>query len=158
MNHRGVEMIIRDLLEKVLINQRLVIIDQKKSATEAASSMVKNKCGALLVCDINNDGTLVGIVSERDLAFRVIPKNLNPKKTAVSEIMTKNVETISPKKTTHDAIHIMKSRGFRHLPVVENKKIIGILSMRDLYDYAHSELQDSLKKHQEFMFGTGYGS
>ena len=39
-----------------------------------------------------------------------------------------------------------------------NKKIIGILSMRDLYDYAHSELQDSLKKHQEFMFGTGYGS
>ena len=42
--------------------------------------------------------------------------------------------------------------------VVENKKILGILSMRDLYDYAHSELQDSLKKHQEFMFGTGYGS
>ena len=72
--------------------------------------------------------------------------------------MTKNVETISPKKTTHDAIHIMKSRGFRHLPVVEKKKIIGILSMRDLYDYAHNELQDSLKKHQEFMFGTGYGS
>ena len=49
----------------------------------------------------------------------------------------------------------MKSKGFRHLPVVENKKIIGILSMRDLYDYAHNELQDSLKKHQEFMFGTG---
>ena len=151
-------MVIRDLLDKVLINQRLVIIDQKKSATEAASSMVKNKCGALLVCDSKDHQTLVGIVSERDLAFRVIPKNLNPKKITVSEIMTKNVETISPKKTTHDAIHIMKSRGFRHLPVVENKKIIGILSMRDLYDYAHNELQDSLKKHQEFMFGTGYGS
>ena len=151
-------MVIRDLLEKVLINQRLVIIDQKKSATEAAATMVKNKCGALLVCDTKKDGTLVGIVSERDLAFRVIPKNLNPKQTTVSQIMTKNVETISPKKTTHDAIHIMKSRGFRHLPVIENKKIIGILSMRDLYDYAHSELQDSLKKHQEFMFGTGYGS
>ena len=72
-------MIIRDLLEKVLINQRLVIIDQKKSATEAASSMVKNKCGALLVCDSNDGQNLVGIVSERDLAFRVIPKNLNPK-------------------------------------------------------------------------------
>ena len=87
-------MIIRDLLDKVLINQRLVIIDQKKSATEAATSMVKNKCGALLVCDVKKDGTLVGIVSERDLAFRVIPKNLNPKKITVSEIMTKNVETI----------------------------------------------------------------
>ena len=57
-----------------------------------------------------------------------------------------------------DSLLHASTRGFRHLPVVENKKIIGILSMRDLYDYAHSELQDSLKKHQEFMFGTGYGS
>ena len=123
---------------------------------DAIKMIDEKKVGALLVTGKNND--LKGIVSERDLAFRVIPKNLNPKKITVSEIMTKNVETISPKKTTHDAIHIMKSRGFRHLPVIENKKIIGILSMRDLYDYAHNELQDSLKKHQEFMFGTGYGS
>ena len=52
----------------------------------------------------------------------------------------------------------MKSKGFRHLPVVEKKKIVGILSMRDLYDFANKDLEDSLKKHQEFMFGTGYGS
>ena len=45
-----------------------------------------------------------------------------------------------------DAIKVMKSKGFRHLPVLEKKKIIGILSMRDLYDYANNELQDSLKK------------
>ena len=137
-------MVIQDLLDNVLINQRLVIIDLSKSASEAAHSMVKNKCGALLVCDSSKNDILVGIVSERDLAFRVIPKNLDPKNTKISKIMTKNVETISPKKTTLDAIHIMKSKGFRHLPVVENKKIIGILSMRDLYDYAHNELQDSL--------------
>ena len=73
-------MVIRDLLDKVLINQRLVIIDQNQSAREAAETMVKNKCGALLVCDEKKDSTLVGIVSERDLAFRVIPKNLDPKK------------------------------------------------------------------------------
>ena len=150
---------IQDLLDNVLINQRLVLIDDYSSAYDAAVTMLKNRCGALLVCDSKTqDGTLVGIITERDLDFRVITKGLDHKKTSVGEIMTKNVDTISPKKTTHDAIHIMKSRGFRHLPVVENKKIIGILSMRDLYDYAHSELQDSLKKHQEFMFGTGYGS
>ena len=67
-------MVIRDLLDKVLINQRLVIIDLNQSATKAASTMVKNKCGALLVCDETKEGTLVGIVSERDLAFRVIPQ------------------------------------------------------------------------------------
>ena len=72
--------------------------------------------------------------------------------------MTKNVDTISPKKTTLDAIQIMKAKGFRHLPVTDKKKIVGILSMRDLYDFANNQLQDSLKQHQEFMFGTGYGS
>ena len=150
--------IIQEVLEKVLINQRLVIIDRKSSAFDASVSMLKNKCGALLVCDHKNDDTLLGIISERDLTFRVIPKDLDPKKTKVSKIMTKNVETIQPNRTTFDAIQIMKSKGFRHLPVVEKKKIVGILSMRDLYDYANNELQDSLKKHQEFMFGTGYGS
>ena len=151
-------MIIQEVLEKVLINQRLVIIGDRSSAYEAAVSMLENKCGALLVCDTNNKEDLVGIITERDITFKVIPKNLDPKGTMVSKIMTKNVETISPKKTTIDAIHVMRSKGFRHLPVIEKKKIIGILSMRDLYDYANNELQDSLKKHKEFMFGTGYGS
>lgn len=146
------------MLEKVLINQRLVIIGQKSSAYEAAVSMLKNRCGALLVCNSKNSQDLVGIITERDITFKVIPKNLDPKETEVSKIMTKNVETISPKKTTIDAIHVMRTKGFRHLPVLEKKKIVGILSMRDLYDYANNELQDSLKKHQEFMFGTGYGS
>ena len=149
-------MIIKDLLAGILTNQRLVIIKQNSSVFEAASTMLKNKCGALLVCDSKN--SLLGIITERDLAFRVIPKNLDTKKTLVNKIMTKNVDTISPEKTTIDAIQMMKKKGFRHLPVLDKKKIVGILSMRDLYD-AHSEiLQDSLKKHQEFMFGTGYGS
>ena len=151
-------MIIQEVLEKVLINQRLVIIGQKSSAYEAAVSMLKNRCGALLVCNSKNSQDLVGIITERDITFKVIPKNLDPKETEVCKIMTKNVETISPKKTTIDAIHVMRTKGFRHLPVLEKKKIVGILSMRDLYDYANNELQDSLKKHQEFMFGTGYGS
>ncbi len=150
---------IQDLLDNVLINQRLVLIDNSSSSYEAAVMMLKNRCGALLVCDSKTkDGTLVGIVTERDLAFRVIPKGLDPKKTSVDKIMTKNVDTISPNKTTLDAIKVMKTKGFRHLPVTKDKKIIGILSMRDLYDFANNQLQDSLKQHQEFMFGTGYGS
>ncbi len=150
---------IQDLLDNVLINQRLVLIDNSSSSYEAAVMMLKNRCGALLVCDSKTkDGTLVGIVTERDLAFRVIPKGLDPKKTSVDKIMTKNVDTISPNKTTLDAIKVMKTKGFRHLPVTNDKKIIGILSMRDLYDFANNQLQDSLKQHQEFMFGTGYGS
>ena len=151
-------MVIKDLLENILTNQRLVIIDADSTAYDAAVTMLKHKCGALLVCEKVKNGPLIGIVTERDLTFRVIPKDLDPKKTKVNKIMTKNPDTIKPDKTTIDAIKIMKSKGFRHLPVVNKNEIIGILSMRDLYD-AHAELlQDSLKKHQEFMFGTGYGT
>ena len=52
----------------------------------------------------------------------------------------------------------MKTKGYRHLPVVSNKNVIGILSMRDLYAVANNQLQDSLKQHQEFLYGTGYGA
>ena len=151
-------MVIKELLENILTNQRLVIINSKSSAFDAAVTMLKNKCGALLVCDEKKKNLLIGIVTERDLTFRVIPSCLDPKDTKIKEIMTKNPDTISPNKTTIDAIKIMKSKGFRHLPVIEKNQIVGILSMRDLYD-AHAELlQESLKKHQEFMFGTGYGT
>ena len=87
-------MIIQEILEKVLINQRLVIIGHKSSAYDAAVTMLKNKCGALLVCDSKNKEDLVGIITERDIAFKVIPKNLDPKLTLISRIMTKNVQTI----------------------------------------------------------------
>ena len=117
-------MIIQEVLEKVLINQRLVMIGHKSSAYEAAVSMLNNKCGALLVCNSNNNRDLVGIITERDITFKVIPKNLDPKVTEVSKIMTKNVETISPNKTTIDAIQVMRSKGFRHLPVLEKRKIL----------------------------------
>ena len=91
-------MIIQEILEKVLINQRLVIIGHKSSAYDAAVTMLNNKCGALLVCDSKNKDDLVGIITERDITFKIIPKNLDPKATLISRIMTKNVQTISPKK------------------------------------------------------------
>ena len=150
-------MVIKELLEKFIGNQKLVFIKETESTFDAAKSMVDNKCGALLVSDSSNSNKLIGIVTERDLAFRIIPKNLQPSKTKISDIMTKKVDTISDKKTTFDAINIMKKNGYRHLPVVSNKSVIGILSMRDLYAVANNQLQDSLKQHQEFLFGTGYG-
>ena len=127
------------------------------SAYDAAKSMLENKCGALLVCKNLNKKKLTGIITERDLAFRVIPKNLQPSKTEISKIMTKDVDTISEEKTAFDAINMMKERGYRHLHVLSNKDVVGILSMRDLYAVANNQLENSLKQHQEFLFGTGYG-
>ena len=119
--------------------------------------MLKYKCGALLVCDNLSSKNLLGIITERDLAFKVIPKDLIPKKTKVSQVMTKAVDTIPEDKSIYDAIDMMKKNSYRHLPVVSKQKIVGILSMRDLYAIANNSLVDSIKQHQEFLYGTGYG-
>ena len=151
-------MLIKQLIDSIIGIQKLFFIEEKKSAYDAARYMVKHRCGALLVCKSHKDKALTGIVTERDLAFRVIPKNLQPSETKIINIMTKNVDTIEETKTTLDAINQMKNKGYRHLPVVSNKNVVGILSMRDLYAVANNQLQDSLKQHQEFLYGTGYGA
>ncbi len=150
-------MLINELLQKIIGVQKLYFVEESNSTFNAAKVMLKYKCGALLVCDTLSNKKLKGIITERDLAFRVIPKDLIPKKTKVSEVMTKTVDTIHKKKSIYDAIDMMKKNGYRHLPVVDNNKIVGILSMRDLYAVANNSLVDSIKQHQEFLYGTGYG-
>lgn len=150
-------MLIKELLHKVIGVQKLYFIEATNSIFKAARVMLKYKCGALLVCDNLSSKNLLGIITERDLAFRVIPKDLIPKKTKVSQVMTKAVDTIPEDKSIYDAIEMMKKNSYRHLPVVSKQKIVGILSMRDLYAIANNSLVDSIKQHQEFLYGTGYG-
>ena len=150
-------MLIKELLHKVIGVQKLYFIEATNSIFKAARIMLKYKCGALLVCDNLSSKNLLGIITERDLAFRVIPKDLIPKKTKVSQVMTKAVDTIPEDKSIYDAIEMMKKNSYRHLPVVSKQKIVGILSMRDLYAIANNSLVDSIKQHQEFLYGTGYG-
>ena len=154
----GNDLLISDLLQKVIGIQKLYFIEATNSTFAAAKIMLKHKCGALLVCNNLSDKSLLGIITERDLAFRVIPKDLIPRKTKVSQVMTKTVDTIHKNKSIYDAIEMMKKNGYRHLPVIDNKKIIGILSMTDLYAIANNSLVDSIKQHQEFLYGTGYGA
>ena len=150
-------MLIKELLHKVIGVQKLYFIEATNSIFKAARVMLKYKCGALLVCDNLSSKNLLGIITERDLAFKVIPKDLIPKKTKVSQVMTKAVDTIPEDKSIYDAIEMMKKNSYRHLPVVSKQKIVGILSMRDLYAIANNSLVDSIKQHQEFLYGTGYG-
>lgn len=150
-------MLIKELLHKVIGVQKLYFIEATNTIFKAARVMLKYKCGALLVCDNLSSKNLLGIITERDLAFRVIPKDLIPKKTKVSQVMTKAVDTIPEDKSIYDAIDMMKKNSYRHLPVVSKQKIVGILSMRDLYAIANNSLVDSIKQHQEFLYGTGYG-
>jgi|TARA_B100001750_G_scaffold226355_1_gene219046 CBS domain-containing protein len=145
----------KKIVPDVIGKQTIWSTSQDASVFEAARLMSEKKIGGVLV--IAEPYKLVGIITERDLTTKVIANNLNPKKTRVEEIMTTNVHTISPKDSPRNALAKMKKLGFRHLPVVDNNRIVGIVSIRDLYSFVQKELKKDIQQKEEFMFGTGYG-
>ena len=98
---------------------------------QAAKLMASKNVGAILV--VENE-QLVGIFSERDVVFRVVAKGLDPKTTALSQVMTSDPKTLEPGRSYGHALLLMQENGFRHVPVVENGKPIGIVSSRNAMD------------------------
>ncbi|HEX6510468.1 MAG TPA: CBS domain-containing protein [Chloroflexota bacterium] len=96
---------------------------------DAISRMAEKGVGALLVLDGER---LVGIISERDYARKVILKDRSSKDTVVSTIMTRDVLTVRPSQSIEQCMALMTDRHIRHLPVVENGRVVGILSIGDL--------------------------
>jgi CBS domain-containing protein len=95
----------------------------------AASRLMKQKCvGAILVVD---DGRLAGIFTERDALFRVIADGRVPELTTLAEVMTVNPRTIAPDRPFGHALHLMYEGEFRHVPVVEDGRPLGMVSSRD---------------------------
>ncbi len=110
--------------------KHVVSLGPQASVWEAACVMTRANCGSVLIVD--TPGTLLGIVTERDLMTRVLAKALNPEKTLVSDVMTRNPFCVSPETLVSDAVLIMIERGFRHLPIMgPGLKIMGVFSVRD---------------------------
>ena len=101
------------------------------TVAKAAQLMAARKVGAVLV--LEHDG-LVGIFTERDVVFRVIAQGLDAGTTRLSEVMTSPAQTVDPEKSFGYALLLMHENGFRHLPVVENGKLLGIVSARNALD------------------------
>lgn len=113
------------------MSQRHVVsLGPHASVWDAACVMTRANCGSVLIVD--TPGTLLGIVTERDLMTRVLAKALNPQTTTVTDIMTRNPHCVAPEILVADAVLIMIERGFRHLPIVgPGSKILGVFSVRD---------------------------
>lgn len=110
--------------------KHVVSLSPQASVWDAACVMTRANCGSVLIVD--TPGALLGIVTERDLMTRVLAKALNPEKTQVSEVMTRNPHCVAPETRVADAVLIMIERGFRHLPIVDaTSKILGVFSVRD---------------------------
>jgi CBS domain-containing protein len=129
----------RDILNNK--GDSVFFIEPLESVHDALLMMHDKNVGALLVMI---DEYLVGIISERDYARKVILDNKTSKLTKVSEIMTREVVTVTPDEDIQTCISLMKKHHIRHLPVVVEGKVKGILSLRDLfleYIEEHQEIQ-----------------
>ncbi|HWJ19193.1 CBS domain-containing protein [Bradyrhizobium sp.] len=115
------------------------------SITECVRLMTASKIGALMVMD---DGRLIGIFTERDALNKVLASNLDPRNTKVSEVMTKDPYCISPATTVSDAMQLITERRFRHLPIVDNGKVLAVVSSGDLTRWL---VQDQLGEVQELV-------
>jgi len=101
------------------------------SVFEALSLLAKLEVGALLVMQ---DGKLQGVVSERDYTRKIALQGRNSKATTVAEIMTHEVITVAPQTGTRECMRLMSHKKFRHLPVVDGDKVLGLISIRDIMD------------------------
>jgi signal-transduction protein with cAMP-binding, CBS, and nucleotidyltransferase domain len=106
--------------------------------------------GALLVM---REGTLLGIISERDYARKVILKNRSSQDTPVSEIMTSPAVTVSPGDTVRHCMQVMTEGRFRHLPVVESGRVIGMLSIGDLVKAVIEEQTAQIEQLERYIAG-----
>lgn len=97
---------------------------------EAARLMKQGKFGAVMVVE---DGKLVGIFTERDVLFRVVAEGIDAQIIKLASVMTRNPQTIHPDRPFMEALHLMHASGFRHVPVVEDGRPIGMVSARDAF-------------------------
>ena len=122
MSYRSVGVLLRD--------QETFSLGPQATVQEAAVMMAAHRVGAIPV--IEDSGRLVGLFTERDLLNRVVAKGLMPGDLRLTEVMTADPITVSAEASLVTSLRLMFEHRFRHLPVVEGERVIGVLSCRDI--------------------------
>jgi len=122
-------------------------VDPDAPVLEAIRLMAEHSVGALLVM---RDQQLLGVISERDYARKVILKGF-ASETPVSQRMTSPVTTVSPDKSVRDCMRIMSDKRFRHLPVVDRDRVLGVLSIGDLVRSVLEEQQQTIEELERYI-------
>lgn len=115
--------------------------------------MADKNIGALLVVD---SGVLTGIFSERDYARKIILKNRHSDETRIADVMTADVITIGPEQSLEECMVIMSDRHIRHLPVMDNEKLIGIISINDVVTAIIGDQKIRINSLESYISGSLY--
>ncbi len=119
-------------------------------ASEAIRTMCEQNVGCVLVID---NARLTGILSERDVLRRIVDKGINPADVAVGDVMTKNVFTVEPSLTVEEALAECTNRRIRHLPVIGDGELLGLLSIGDLVRFALDDKDHDIADLMRYIHG-----
>lgn len=140
--------LVKQLLESKGLG--IISIAANASVLDAIKLMADKAIGSLLVMDGDE---LKGIVTERDYARKVIIKGRSSKSTEVGEIMTADVVTASTDQTVSHCMSVMTDRRIRHLPVVEDDKVVGMVSIGDLVQAIIADQQEEIEQLEQYISG-----
>ena len=118
-------------VRSVMQRQKLLKAAPETLVSKAAKLMAAKNVGAIMVVE---DDRLVGIFTERDVVFRVVARGLDAQATRLADVMTRAPHTVEPDKPFGYALLVMQEKGFRHLPVIQDGKPVGIVSSRSAMD------------------------
>ena len=130
-------------------NRQIWTISKDQSVMQALILMSEKNIGAIIIVD-NNDFP-IGIFSERDYARKIILKGKSSKDTLLDEVMTKELITVARDYKIDQCMEIMNEKRIRHLPVLENKKIVGIISIGDVLKIMIKEQKELIDHLQKFI-------
>ncbi|MEQ8287830.1 CBS domain-containing protein [Thalassospira sp.] len=139
----------------VVKEQSIATLNPADSVMDAVNLMSERKIGAVIIVDDN--AKLAGIFTERDLVNRVVAKGLDAATVPLSQVMTSDPDTLGPNDTAMSALNLMSARRYRHLPVVDGDKVIGMVSIRDLFNAVKAQLEEDVREREKFIFGSDYG-
>lgn len=130
--------------------RHIISVAPDTSVLDAIKIMADKAIGSLVVMD---DNEIRGIMSERDYARKVIIKGRSSESTQVSEIMTADVVTTSSAQTVNDCMALMTEKRIRHLPVVEDNRVIGMISIGDLVQAIISDQKEEIEQLEHYISG-----
>jgi CBS domain-containing protein len=145
----------RRVVPDIVNQQKIELLPASTTVRAAARNMAERRIGAVLV---GQGRKLSGIFTERDVLTRVVARGLDPDTTTLEKVMTPDPDTVGPDDKALEVLDRLRASGYRHLPVVKDGDVVGIVSIRDLYASAKRELEEDIQQREAFIFDTGYGA